>query len=98
MRMRASAMAKLIVPAMRYAGIRCRLRKDAGAPASVSVPGVARMIAARTTPQVAAISMADCVAPYRGKSTMPERRYQTEPTVVKAENTAHQYAAHRARK
>src|SRR5882762_8078871 len=95
--MRESAMAKLIVPAMRYAVIRCRLRKDAGAPASVSVPGVARMIAARTTPQVVAISIADWVAPYRGKSTMPERRYQTAPTVLNAENTAHQYAANLAR-
>ena len=46
---------------------------------------------------VAAISIADCVAPYRGKSTMPERRYQTDPTVVNAANTAHQYAANRAR-
>src|SRR5260370_33421313 len=90
-------MAKLIVPAMRCAVIRCRLRKDAGAPASVSVPGVSRMIAARTTPQVAAISIADCVAPYRGKSTMPERRYQTAPTVLNTENTAHQYAANLAR-
>src|SRR5213080_2147932 len=85
MRIRASAMAKLIVPAMR------------APPLSVSVPGVSRIIAARTTPQVAAISMADCVAPYRGKSTMPERRYQTDPTVLNAANTAHQYAANRAR-
>src|SRR6266702_1735931 len=97
MRMRASAMAKLIVPAMRYAVIRWRLRKDAGAPASVSVQRVSRMIAARTTPQVAAISIADCVAPYRGKSTMPERRYQTDPTVLNTANTAHQYAANLAR-
>src|SRR5437899_7990346 len=96
MRIRESAMAKLIVPAMRYAVIRCQLRREG--PWSVSVPGVARMIAARTTPQVAAISIADCVAPYRGKSTMPERRYQTDPTVVNAENTAHQYAANLARK
>src|SRR5712664_831849 len=91
MRMRASARAKLIAPAMRYAVTRCRLRKDAGAPA------LSRMLAARTTPQVAAISIADCVAPYRGKSTMPERRYQTDPTVLNAENTAHQYAANLAR-
>ncbi len=55
------------------------------------------MIAARTTPQVAAISIADCVAPYRGKSTMPERRYQTDPTVLNTANTAHQYAANLAR-
>src|SRR6266487_168651 len=88
-------MAKLIVPAMRYAVIRCRLRKEG--PWSVSVQGVSRMIAARTTPQVAAISIADCVGPYRGKSTMPERRYQTDPTVLNTENTAHQYAANRAR-
>src|SRR5467141_2314746 len=99
MPMRESAMAKLIVPAMRYAVIRCRLRKDEGAPAlsPVSVPGVSRMIAARTTPQVAAISIADWVAPYRGKSTMPERRYQTDPTVLNTEKTAHQYAANLAR-
>src|SRR5439155_9037370 len=107
MRIRESAMAKLIVPAMRCAVIRCRLRKDAGAPAlwptwckgpwSVSVQGVARMIAARTTPKVAAISIVDWVAPYRGKSTMPERRYQTDPTVLNTENTAHQYAANLAR-
>src|SRR6266853_4793408 len=99
MRIRESAMAKLIVPAMRCAVIRCRLRKDAGAPAlsSVSVQAVSRMIAARTTPKVAAIGIADCVAPYRGKSTMPERRYQTDPTVLNTENTAHQYAANLAR-
>src|SRR6266566_4858877 len=95
MRIRASAMAKLIVPAMRCAVIRCRLRKEG--PWSVSVQGVARMIAARTTPRVAAISIADCVAPYRGKSTMPERRYQTDPTVLNAANAAHQYAANLAR-
>src|SRR6267378_5015637 len=95
MRIRASAMAKLIVPAMRYAVIGCRLRKEG--PWSVSVQGVFRMIAARTTPQVAAISIADCVARYRGKSTMPERRYQTDPTVLNTENTAHQYAANLAR-
>src|SRR6266853_2233210 len=97
MRIRKSTMAKLIVPAMRCAVIRCRVRKDAGAPAAVSVQGVSRIIAARKTPQVAAISIADCVAPYRGKSTMPERRYQTDPTVLNAENTAHQYAANLAR-
>src|SRR6266550_4128452 len=95
MRTRESAMAKLIVPAMRYAVIRCRLRKEG--PWSVSVQGVSRMIAARTTPQVAAISIADCVAPYRGKSTMPERRYQTDPTVLNTANMAHQYAANLAR-
>src|SRR6266516_768806 len=44
MRMRASAMAKLIVPAMRYAVIRCLLRYEG--PWSVSVQGVCRMIAA----------------------------------------------------
>src|SRR6266550_4176947 len=93
--MRESTMAKLIVPAMRCAVIQCRLRKEE--PWSVSVQGVARMIAARTTPQVAAISMADCVAPYRGKSTMPEWRYHTDPTVLNTENTAHQYAANLAR-
>src|SRR6266550_1919065 len=93
--MKESTMAKLIVPAMRYAVMRCRLRKEGSW--SVSVPGVARMIAARTTPKVAAISIADCVAPYRGKSTMPERRYQTDPTVLNAENAAHQYAANLAR-
>src|SRR6266699_2404878 len=99
MRMRESAMAKPIVPAMRCAVIRCRLRKDAGARAlsSVSVQRVSRMIAARTTPQVAAISIADCVAPYRGKSTRPERRYHTDPTVLNTANTAHQYAANLAR-
>src|SRR5947208_14588913 len=90
-----STVAKLILAAMRYAVIRCRHRTEG--PWSVSVPGVARMIAARTTPQVAAISIADCVAPYRGKSTMPERRYQTDPTVLNAANTAHQYAANLAR-
>src|SRR5438046_6834629 len=82
---------------MRHAEIRCRLRKDAGAPASVSVPGASRKIAVRTTPKVAAISIADCVAPYRGKSAMPERRYQTDPTVLNTEHTAHQYAANLAR-
>src|SRR5438045_8354904 len=85
MRMKESTTAKLIVPAMRAPAL------------SVSVQGVSRMIAARTTPQVAAISIADCVAPYRGKSTMPERRYQTDPTVLNAEKTAHQYAANLAR-
>src|SRR2546425_11877318 len=80
MRMRESTMAKPIVPAMRCAGIRCRLRKEG--PRAVSVQGGSRMIAARTTPQVAAISIADCVAPYRGKPTMQERRDYTDPTVL----------------
>ena len=49
--------------------------------------------APNTTPNVAAISIADCVAPYRGTSAMPAPRNQTNPTVLTTENTAHQYAA-----